>query len=180
MERVRGGVSTPADTPDAAVADQAIRRIEGFLAGQEGDSLVLSGREVGSLLHYSLPHMLPPGVVDPRVRFEEGVAIVSVRVALDAFPSLPELSGVQEILPDTVPLEVRGRLEPFGDGTALRVESVEVSRIPLPRRVHPSVLEALGRRGEAGLAEDAVALPLPRGVRSVYIPGDRLVLRRGS
>jgi hypothetical protein len=172
-----GGAAPP--VPDSLMAGEVLLRIERFLAGEEGDSIVLGGMEVSSVLEYSSAGLLPTGFDHPRVSFDQGNAILSLRAALSDLPAFPELSGIMEVLPDTVPLELRGRLEAFEGGTALRVESIEAARIPLPRRMFPTILQALGRRDQVGLPPEAVELPLPRGVRSVHIPGDRLVLRGG-
>jgi len=165
--------------PDSLLAGEVLLRIEKFLAGEDGDSIILRGVDVSSVLAYSPGGLLPPGFDRPRVSFDEGGAILTLRAALADLPAFPELSGIMEVLPDTVPLELRGRLERFEGGTALRVESIEAARIPLPRRMFPAVLQALGRRDQVGLSPEAVKLPLPRGVNSVHIPGDRLVLRAG-
>jgi len=162
--------------PDAAMGDEVSLRLERFLSGQEGDSLVLRGVEVSSVLEFTTAGLLPPGFDRPRIRFEDSVAVLSLRAATARLPSLPELEGVMEILPDTVPLELRGRIQEFPGGTSMKVESIEAARIPLPRRMYPSILEALGRRDRPGLPPEAVEVPLPRGVQGLYIPGDRLVL----
>jgi hypothetical protein len=162
--------------PDAAMGDEVALRLERFLSGQEGDSLVLQGVEVSSVLEFSTGGLLPPGFDRPRIRFEDGVAVLSLRAAMSRLPSFPELEGFMEVLPDTVPLELRGRIQAFPGGTSMKVESIEAARIPLPRRMYPSILEALGRRDQPGLPPEAVEVPLPRGVQGVYIPGDRLVL----
>lgn len=176
VAQVRGGEVGGEGEPDAALGDEVALRLERFLRGEEGDSLVLRGVEVSSVLEFTTGGLLPRGFDRPRVRFEDSVAVLSLRAAVTELPSLPELEGVMEVLPDTVPLELRGRLEDFDGGTSLRVESIEAARIPLPKRMYPSILGALGRRDRPGLAPEAVQVPLPRGVQSVYIPGDRLVL----
>ena len=46
----------------------------------------------------------------------------------------------------------------------------------LPCRMVGAVLSRLGRRDEAGLPADALALPLPAGATNAYVRGDSLVL----
>lgn len=183
VETRRAG-SDPGGAPDPRLADEAMERYHALVAGQATDSIMLAGDEVASTLRYAVPEALPPGLTDPRIRFEEGRAVVQLSVALSSFPRFPEMEGLLEILPDTVPLELRGGLEPLGGGeVALRIDQAEASRIPVPRRLHPRILEALGRQDRPGLAPEAVAVPLPPGVSSAYIAGDRLVLlvtRQGS
>jgi hypothetical protein len=177
LARYRGGGDGAAPAADPRVARAALARFQDFVAGEGSDSLLLRGTEVTSALQYEVPEFLPPGLGDPRVRFQDGAAVLTVSVALSAFPRFPELEGILEILPDTVPLELRGGLEPLNDQeVALRIDAVEASRIPVPRRLYPQILEALGREDRPGLAADAVAVRLPRGVASAYIADDRLVL----
>ena len=57
-----------------------------------------------------------------------------------------------------------------------RIDAVAAQRIPLPRRLVPSALEALGREDCPDLPDDAIELPLPKGVRAAYVRGDSLVL----
>lgn len=164
---------------DPALAEAAMLRYDAFAAGEGADSLVLRAAEVSSLLRHALPGIVPPGASHPTVRFEDGAALVRVEVALSALPRVPELEGILEMLPETVPLELRGVLEPRGPGElALRATGIEASRIPIPRRFFPSILEALGREDRPRLPADAVAVPLPPGVGSAYIAADRLVLTR--
>lgn len=177
VARYRGG-GGEAPAADPRVASEAMERYHALVSGGASDSLLLRGVEVTSTLQYSVPDFIPSGLDDPRIRFQDGRAILTVSVALAAFPRFPELDGILEILPDTVPLELRGGLEPLNDReVALRIDAVEASRIPVPRRLYPQILEALGREERPGLAPDAVAVPLPPGVSSAYIADDRLVLR---
>ena len=98
-------------------------------------------------------------------------------MAIEAFPDLPALGQVEGILPDTVPVRMEGELVPFGkESLTFRVVHIEAGRIPLPGRLIPMVLRALGRRPRDGLPRDALHLPLPSGFSSVYVSGDSLVL----
>lgn len=178
VARYRAGSAGVAGAVDPEVARDAMERYRELIARPDADSLLLGGGEVTSTLRYAVPEVVPVGLGEPTVRFEDGSAVLAVEVALSSFPRFPELEGILEILPDTVPLELRGGLEPLdGDEVALRVDAVEASRIPVPRRLYPQILEALGRSDREGLAPDAVAVRLPPGVSSAYIAGDRLVLR---
>jgi hypothetical protein len=48
--------------------------------------------------------------------------------------------------------------------------------VPIPPRLVPEILKALGRTETAGLPPDALAVPLPRGLRAAYVRSDTLVL----
>jgi hypothetical protein len=165
-----------ADQPTAELADSTLDRFERFRAGEGGDRLVLGGRELSSVLRFSLPGIIPPGVSEPIVRLEDGQVHLSARVAMAAFPKLPRLDNVVGILPDTVTVEIRGSLVPHDQrNLALLVDRISAARVPIPTRMVAEVLEGFGRGGRAGLGPDALPVPLPDGIRSVHVQRDSMV-----
>jgi len=83
------------------------------------------------------------------------------------------------ILPDTLNVTLQASVMPFGDGkAALLVHQVEAMRIPLPGRLVPEILEAMGRKEQPGLPPEALLVPLPSGFGSAYILTDSLILSR--
>lgn len=173
-----GAVEAP---PSPEMAEAALDRFERFRRGEMGDQLSLSATEVGSVLRYSAPGVLPAGVSGPSVEFQDGVVELSARVAVQAFPGLPRLDGILGILPDTVSISIEGALAPLDEESiALIVHGVYAAFIPvpLPDGMTPRILTALGRRGRDGLAVDALSFSLPDGVRSAHVLRDRLILVR--
>jgi hypothetical protein len=169
------GVSVP--EPTAELAEETLERFE-RLRGQEGPERLSLGRaEISSVVRYALPGVLPPGVVDPAVEMEDRKILLAARVATGAFPDLPSLEEVVGFLPDTVDIRMRGSLLPFDETqAALHVDRIVAMRIPLPDRFTPEVLAALGREDRQGLPPDALLIPLPSGIESVYVLRDSLVL----
>jgi len=111
------------------------------------------------------------------VRLDDGRVHLSARVAVAAFPKLPNLEQVIGILPDTVSVEVRGSLVPHDQrNLALLVDRISAARVPIPARMVAEVLEGFGRGGRSGLGPDALPIPLPDGIRSVHVQRDSLVL----
>jgi hypothetical protein len=162
--------------PSAALADSVLARVQEFRQGEES-RMALGGREVTSVLRYSLPGLIPSGVKDLRVAIEDGRVRISAQVVLASFPDLPDLGPVLGILPDTLDVVVDASLVPFGEEeSALLVHGVEASRIPLPRRLIPEILRAIGRVDRPGLPPEALAVPLPAGLGSAYILTDSLIL----
>ncbi|UCC26827.1 MAG: hypothetical protein JSU98_06900 [Gemmatimonadales bacterium] len=164
--------------PSPTIAEATLRQLESLQDGRLGeDRLQLGGAELSSVVRYSFPGLLPPGVNEPTVAFRGDDVLLSARVAVASFPDLPALSEVLGLLPDTVNIEMRGALIPFARRyTALHVERVEASRIPLPARMVPGILEALGRREREGLPSDAMAFLLPNGITAAYVENDHLIL----
>ena len=169
-------VSPPvaASAVSAELAESALDRFEAFRAGRSGQRLAMSEEELSSVVRYAVPGILPPGVSEPEVTFDGGILALSARVAIKSFPDLDQVVG---ILPDTVPVRMEGELVSFGkESLIFRVRHVEAGPIPLPKRFIPRMLKALGRRNRDGLPREALHLPLPTGISSVYVSEDSLVL----
>lgn len=163
--------------PSPELADTTLDRFERFRRGEGEDRLALGATELSSVLRYSLPGLVPPGVSDPAVYLEDGKVRIRARVALEALPRRPDLEQVMGILPDTVLLEMVGTLLPLDQAfLALRVDRVEAARVPIPQRMVADLLASLGLEGPPSLPADALAVPIPDGVRSVVVQKDSLVL----
>lgn len=162
-------------TPE--LAEEARKAIDALRRDPEAVELSLTASELESLVRYSAPGVLPEGVTPPRVTFRSDEMHLEGRVAVDAFPRMPEVERLVGVLPDTVSVEVVGSVLPYEEGrAALRVQRIRVAGIPLPRRLTPRLLEILGRRERPGLPPDAMEVPLPAGLTSAYILSDSLVL----
>lgn len=168
----------PERAPSAGIAEAALDRVDALRRGDGGGGrLELDGVDLSSLIRYSAPGIVPPGIEDPSVELGDGKVLLSARVATAAFPDLPAIDEVAGLLPDTVDIRLRGALVPFGPAmSALYVERVDAERIPLPSRIIPGILGALGRRSVEGLPPEAMAIPLPSGLDRAFIEGDRLIL----
>jgi hypothetical protein len=160
------------------LAEATLDRFEAFRNGEgPAERLHLGSVELSSVVRYALPGMVPSGVHEPTVELDDGRVILSARVETSAVPELPALDEVLGFLPDTVTIVMQGALLPFQPNfAALQVERVEASRIPLPARMIPPILEALGRTPREGLPPRALAVPLPTGLSRVFVDEDRLVL----
>ena len=180
LERTFGGAAgeMTGPVPSPGLAEETLDRVEGLRDGSLGaDRLVLGGAELSSVIRYAFPGLLPAGVSEPTVDLSGEELVLSALVAMSAFPNLPSMDEVLGLLPDTVRIEIQGTLLPFGPRqVALHVERAEASRIPLPGRMVPGILEALGRADLEGLPSDAIVIPLPEGIRAAYVENDRLIL----
>ena len=167
--------------PSPELAEAALDRFVRFRRGELGDRLSLSAVEVVSVVRYSASGMVPGGVADVEVEFNDGDVTLTARVLVEAFPGLPSLDGILDFLPDTVSITIEGHLAPLDeDAIALVVHGVYASFIPvpLPDGMTPKILMALGRRSWPGLSEDALPFALPDGVGSAHVLRDRLILMR--
>jgi hypothetical protein len=163
--------------PSPELADSVLARLQEYRRGGMTGSLALGSTEVTSVLRHALPGFIPEGITKAEVRLEGGRVYVQAEVALDAFPELPDLGAIVGFLPDTLDVGFEGSLMPFGDGrSALMIHGLEASRIPLPRRLIPEILKAMGRKDEQGLPPEAVVIPLPSGLGAAYILTDSLIL----
>lgn len=173
------GIEPPAGpVPSPQLAEATLQRFEALRDGDAPEGrLVLGGPELSSVVRYSLGSFIPDGVDEPTVSFRGEEVRLSARVAVSSFPDIPALGDALGLLPDTVDVEMSGMLLPFEGGrTALLIRRVDASRIPLPGRVVPGILGALGRTDVEGLPENALAIRLPSGVRSAFVEDDHLIL----
>lgn len=161
-----------------ALAVRTLDEFESFRLGERGDRLVLGNAQLGSVLRYRLPGLLPEGVNSPTIDMGDGVLRIRARVARESFPTLPALENIIGFLPDTLTLEMEGSLAPLEDERwiALVIHRMEASRIPIPGRLIPEILRALGRENVGGLPLDAVAIPMPDGLERAFVLRDSLVL----
>lgn len=172
--------STVAPSASPALADSVVERVQEFRERGDGQ-MALGSREVTSVIRYSVPGLLPSGITDPTVSLEDGEMHLAARLIRSEFPDLPDLGSILGMLPDTLNVEVHASLMPFGqDEAALLVQGLEASRIPIPRRLIPEILRAMGRRDRPGLPPEAMSIPLPSGLSSAYIVSDSLILSSQS
>jgi hypothetical protein len=173
-----GGSGSGEPTPSPEIAETTLDRFERFRRGEGEGRLALGGTELSSVVRYALPGLVPQGVADPTVTLDQGRVRITARVAVVAFPRLPRLDQVMGFLPDTVYMEMEGTLVPLDQAfLALVVDKVAASRIPLPKRLVAGILAGLGMKRPASLPADALAVPIPDGVDSVFVQKDSLVLK---
>ncbi|NIP56893.1 MAG: hypothetical protein GWO00_04860 [Gemmatimonadetes bacterium] len=111
--------------------------------------------------------------------------IVEARLATDEFAGIGPLSSVLGALPDTVDVDLRGRLDSTPGRLIFTVERARAAKVSLPHGVVAAVAAALARQsGDRILSPDgetaALGLRWPDGVAYVTVLGDRLVLARGE
>ena len=169
--------AVPKAQPTPELAEQTLDLFEQFRAGEAGDRLMLGGNELSAVLRYSLPGIVPRGITALTIELHRGRVHLSARVAAEAFPELPRLDQIIGLLPDTILIEVRGSLVPLDQRRlALLVDRLQVARIPVPARLVAEVLKAFGQSRPASLPDDAIEVPLPDGLRSVFVQRDSLVM----
>ncbi len=172
------GQDVPGVVASPELAEATMDRFEALRRGEVGGQLALSASEIESVIRYSVPGIIPAGIGEPRIAIKDGVITLLARVAIAAFPQMPDLNAILGFLPDTLEVSFDGALAPLDDERwdALVIHRVQAGFIPLPDRMIPEILEALGREYVGGLPDDAIAIPLPDGLESAYILRDSLVL----
>jgi hypothetical protein len=176
---LRGDRTAPGVSEELAASAEG--RIRSALDGTGPDRIVLTQADLQSLLAYRWADSLPDYVGDPTVELVDGRMRVGATVPTNIFGALREADEIAPFLPDTAELAASGQLVPLDAGyVALEVHEITASRIPLPKRIIPLILDGLGRRDRTGLARDAMAVRLPPGIVAAFVSGDSLVFLRSG
>lgn len=171
----RGNEDT-VEMPSAELAAGAQDKLDSLRDGSAA-SVSLSAIELESLLLHSYRGVLPAFLDSPQVSLDGDQLRLRARVPIDKLPRVDGLAEAAAFLPDTTELSVSGKLLPLDSGRiGFGVDDVSAARVPLPDRFISGALTRLGRRDEAGLPADAIAVNLPAGAASAYIRRDSLVL----
>lgn len=166
----------PRSSPElAAQAEEKLAR----LGGADGVAQVaLNGQELQSLIDYRWAGFLPDDVVDPRVEVADGRVTLEAGVARARFAQIRDLEEIVAFLPDTTALRAVTTFTPLSaEKVALEVHELGAAGIPVPRRLIPLILGRFRGSDEPGLPPNALAIPLPAGIRNVYAEGDSLVFQ---
>jgi len=156
----------------AAIAEAKVLRVR-----DHGETVELSEVEIASLVRYRWDGWLPGGLDEPWVALRADTLYLGGRLPAERIPDVPELARVRFLLPDTVSVEVGGRLESHSPGrVAFEIVALEVAQVPIPSRYHDNLAERLGRPDDPSLAPTAIPLPLPDGVGSAEVRGGVLIL----
>lgn len=140
------------------------------------DRVALSAPELQSLIDYRWGGLLPQDVSDPRVSLGDGRVTLEANVATARFGRISELRDIVAFLPDTASLRAVGSFTPMADGqVALEIHELAAATIPLPRRLIAPVIARFPGGGEQGLPANAVGLPLPPGISTIFVSGDSMV-----
>lgn len=175
-ERVAEMRSAEPPGPSPELAEGALDRYAELASGRT-ERVSLSGVELESILRFHLSEHLPPGVTDPGIRIRDGEVRASLRVALALIPTIPDLEGIRDVLPDPVPIELTGLVVTLeGSRTIFIVRRVEAGGVPIPRRFHSAVAAAIDPERSEDVPAEAITIPLPDDVRSLRIEGDALVV----
>lgn len=167
------GAEAQASPASAARADEKLA-----LLGTEGgaDRVALDQEELQSLIVYRWSGFLPADVVNPRVSVSEGRVTLEGGVATARFGEISELREIVAFLPDTASLRAVASFVPLDSAhVALEVHELGAAGVPVPTALIPTVLGKFRRSSPPGLGANALAVPLPPGVRSVYVSGDSVV-----
>jgi hypothetical protein len=163
-------------TPELAA--RADEKLASLGEGGGEDRVALTEDELQSLIEYRWGGFLPPDVVDPQVRVSDGRVTLEGAVATARFGRIEELEEILAFLPDTASLRAVASFTPLdSDHVALEVHELGAAGIPVPGRLIPTVLGRFRGSSAPGLPPNALAVPLPAGIRNVYVSGDSLVFQ---
>jgi hypothetical protein len=171
-ERTRGHPQEV--SPELAAQADAKLAVLGEDGGERRASL--TAPELQSLIEYRWGGLLPPDIGSPRVGMGQGRVTLEATVATARFRQVSELREIAGFLPDTAGLRAVGSFVPMEDGqVGLEVHELSAASIPIPRQLIPSILGRFPGAGDPDLPSNAVVIPLPAGISTVYVSGDSMV-----
>jgi hypothetical protein len=110
-----GGTEPEAIVSSPELADSVLAEVQQFRRGEGPDQLTLDANKLTSVARYSIPELMPAGMVDPEIRLRDERVHIRSRIVLEAFPELPDLGPILGILPDTLDVAVQASVMPFGE-----------------------------------------------------------------
>jgi hypothetical protein len=173
LQRWNPAVEYTEVSPEAAAsAEEKLERLR-----TRGDTVRLSEVELASYLRFRLAEQYSDLLRNPAAGMAGDTIRLGGSLPTERLPNLQELERVRAFLPDTTRVDIAGRLTTQQPGRGvIEIGEVAVAGVPVPPRYYPSVLERIGRRDEPGLAENALAFPLPQGVGTARVEGGYLIL----
>jgi hypothetical protein len=185
-----GRGAAPAEAPLAAwtaVSDGAATRAEGAaraLARVGGPAFVqLDGADAAALALADLQRRLPSGLRDVAVRVQGDRVEVRAVVRPAEFGGKALLGPVYSLLPERDTVTLGGTLEGLRAGLGqYRVRDIRFRDLPLPPTAIAPLLRQVvrGTSRPAGLADDAIPVPLPPHVGDVRVRDGRITLYRAT
>ncbi len=164
------------------VSPEAAQAAETKLARMRssGDTVHLSSVEFTSYLRYRFKDQFTDQLDAPTVQFTGDTLTLNGRFPTARLPDTRDVRALRDFLPDTADVKVRGQLRTLGPGRgAVRIETVSVAKVPVPRDVYINALRRVGGAAtapEPGLGRDEYPFRLPPGVGSARVEGGELVL----
>ena len=164
---VRRGAPPSADAGlDAGptVAVVMVDRLQLFRTGNAGSRMELDGRQLTALVRHAVPGVIPAGVSSPSVQIVDGRVWVHAKVSPTLVPGGRYLTESLDALPESVEVELRGRLETEHPSSIVYyVDDVLVQGVAFPRAVAALVIGAI-QAGEASAGPTPTQTPA--GVRA--------------
>jgi len=164
----------------AALAEAAEQRLIPFLQGEGEPELRLTETELTALLRHRYGGSLPDGVTETWVSLVDGSVEVRLRSQPAKIPELPDLGPILgRIVPDTVDVRVKGSVSIMSDGRAMfLVDRIGVLRVPLPGRLVPLIISAIGRSQGFGLPANSIVALAPPAIGDIHVEDGTLLLVR--
>lgn len=170
----------PQATPELAA--RVMDRLQHFRAGTSGPRLSLDSDDVTALLRHGLPGVLPSGLIDPVVTFDGDRVRVDARIVAADFVGRASLASVLGALPDTLRVDLRGRLNGGGEYLSFEVDEAHAGPVPLPAAavaaIASKLTESSGPRMASTGDEPTFGIRRPSGFAAVDVRNGRLELRR--
>jgi hypothetical protein len=189
MPLVRGRVNRAAPVAaaprpevwESATPDGAARAKEAIQKLGERSGPVFANLSPGDLLAYvedALAKQLPPSVQHIEASATDGQLWVRAEVNPSDLGGAGALGPLAGMLGDREPVRFGGTIDIVRPGLAeLRVQSLRIRDLPVPSSMIPKLIHSSGRdRRPAGVAADALPIPVPSYIADVRIRNGKITL----
>jgi hypothetical protein len=171
---------------DPSKADDLQAKLELVLERYENDVKKPKDFEVGeeeanAYFEHRLVDHVPDGIVDPWVRFSEGLVRAGATLDLDILRERMPSSSMASLLSGRVPVELTSGIHAEEGVGKLALQSVTLGGLPVP----PSILQQIVTAYTKSTSRpDGVRLdesfPLPYGIESARIEQGRVLFRQSG
>jgi hypothetical protein len=156
------------------------RKLGSIARGDIGpNGIEVSQEEFNAFIAHHMGHRIPEGVIDPWVRFTEGLIWAGAQLDLDILRARMPESSMSQFLSGRVPVELSAILKAEGGVGQIELQTVTLGGIPLPAAFVQELVTANTKTPDrpGGIRIDE-PFTLPYEIESVQTLEGRLLLRR--
>jgi hypothetical protein len=180
------GLAFSSSQTDPSKADELLAKIELVRERFQNDvtepkDFEVSEEETNAYFEHRLVDHVPAGVVEPWLRFSDGLVTAGAMLDLDVLRERMPQSSMASFLSGRVPVELVSGIHAEDGVGKLAFESVTLGGLPIPQSLLQQIVTAYTKSPSRpdGVQLDE-SFPLPYGIESARIERGRVVFRQSG